>query len=221
MHPMISEPEPTLPIRVASGGSPLREPAVELGPVARALDLLDCIDEAQSWAEAALSDAERVARSLPSRAAALSMTTPALRELVAACVGESPYEPWALVPTGGERLVRDLLVVGEALATVGSRSRAAAKHVMRLALAAPGLAQDARHSLRAADEGALLTHAWLDGLSGRARDLGERSRMRLGGLPTRADALRSGLRRVSVAPPARRRSRVPTDKLFALALAIE
>ena len=215
MQPMTSASAHTLPIPLERGRSPLREPSAAFGPQGQALDLLDCIDEAQSWAEEGLATAERTIRRLPERAEVLGLSTGRLRELVAACIGESDVDPWSIAPPHGGRLVRDLLAVGEALATVRSRSRAASKHVIRLALQATSLAQRAKASLRDDDPIELLaTTAWLDGLPARAKELAERSRSRLGGLPTRADALHATVQRIVVSRP--RRRRVPTDRLLAV-----
>ena len=52
--------------------------------------------------------------------------------------------------------------------------------------------------------------------SAQVKIVAERSRLRLGGLPVRADALHASLERAVVARP-RRRARVPTDRLLALA----
>lgn len=213
MQPMTSASVHTLPMPLSRGESPLREPTAAYGPQAQALDLLDCIDEAQSWAEHALGTAERIVRGLPERASVLGLRTDALRRLVAACVGDSDEDPWSLAPEEGTRLVRDLMAVGEALATVRSRSRAASKHVMRLALQAPAMARRAKASVCDDDPvSAAATLAWLDGLPERAKDLAERSRSRLGGLPLRADALHARVERIVSARPRRRRSRVPTDR---------
>ncbi|MCB9713560.1 MAG: hypothetical protein H6712_06895 [Myxococcales bacterium] len=213
---MTSASDRTLPIPRQGDRSPLREPSPVLGPVGQALDLLDCIDDAQSWAEEALGSGERFLRSLPERAAALSLTTGSLRRLVAACLGTEAVDPWSIAPANGERLVRDLLAVREAMATVRTRSRAAGKHVIRLALQAPALVRRAQAALAEEDEPNLTTKVWIDGLPERAKELAERSRLRLGGLPVRADALHASLERAVVARP-RRRARVPTDRLLALA----
>ncbi len=188
--------------------SPLRVPDPSLTGPGQAIDLLDCIDEALTWAERPMQTATRVSRTIPGRAAALGLSTPQLRALVEMCLGDAEgrtVDPRPLLPEAAGSLIDDLETIAASLHAVRTRARVANKHVMRLALQAPGLARRARqHQGDANAETWAATKAWLDGLSERAKAHADRARSHLGGLPTQAQMLQRSLAGARV-PRGRRR----------------
>ncbi|MEM7154874.1 MAG: hypothetical protein AAF799_18635 [Myxococcota bacterium] len=205
---------------VEISSEPLRGPDRRLGPTGQALDLLDCIDDSFAWAEKALQGAEALIEALPARAAEVGWSTTQLRTVAALCLEElgSTFDPYAMVPERGHRLVHELFTLGDTLRSVRSRSRSAGKHVLRLALQAPGVVARARRAveLSHADD-ASSTLAWLQGLPSRAKDSAYAVRLRLSALPARAEALRQRLQDLSVESsidlPARRRAGAKTVEI--------
>jgi len=192
---------------------PLRQPDPTLSPAGQAIDLLDCIDQALTWAEEPMQTAIRVARSVPERAVALGLSTSELNTLVGVCLrraADSTIDPHALVTRTGAALISDLETIAAALDTACTRSRAAGKHVMRLALQAPALAR--RASMRPAD-GDDATNAWLAGFSGRAKVHSDRARDGVGGLPAQAEVLRRRLLELRVPQSSRRRRSADTQAI--------
>ncbi len=202
----------------AAEDCPLRQPDPTLSPAGQAIDLLDCIDEALTWAEEPMQTAIRVMRSVPERAAALRLSNSELNTLVEACLrrGTDPtVDPRTLVPRTGRALISDLETIAAALDTACTRSRAAGKHVMRLALQAPALARRAR--VRPDDcgdtESRAATDAWLSGFSGRAKVHSDRARDGVGGLPAQAEMLRRRLLHLRVPRATRRRRSADTQAI--------